>query len=231
MPRAKLSEIGGRGPSIRRITGSADIPLTEQGRAQAHNLLGKGPFDRANASPRDRAMETARTAHPQAKADKSLDAWKLGKHEGKPAETETAKVNKRITEKPHVPTGESEHSGETGESFHQFRRRYVAGAQERRKNIKDGEKVLNVTHGRNLRLHEAWMKKGAPEDGSVDIKHMTGDGEWSKTGDLFLEDAKANKFIPVKKADKPGNYYARHGETEWNSSAPRGTGSHQRSAS
>jgi broad specificity phosphatase PhoE len=216
MPKAKLSEIRGRAPSIRRITGSANVPLNDAGRKQAKQLAQKGPFDRVNSSPRDRAMETARLTLPQAKADRSLDAWKLGAHEGKPAESERGAVNARISKRPYVPTGKSEFSGERGESFRQFQRRYIAGAQTRREALKPGEKVLNVTHGRNLRLHEAWMKKGAPADGSVDVKHMTGDGEWSKTGDLFFENEKTNTLDPMERASKPGNYYARHGETEWN---------------
>lgn len=217
MPKAKLSDIKGRLPSVRRITGSADIPLNNKGRDQAIDLAMLGPFHRVNTSPRERARETGETAGAGARVDPSLDAWKLGEHEGKPAESERAAVNHRITHRPITPTGQSEHSGEKGESFEQFRRRYIKGAQERRKQLRPGEKVLNVTHGRNLRLHQSWLREGAPEDGSIDKKHMVGDGEWSKAGQLFYEDTARHSLEPVERADKPGNYYSRHGETEWNS--------------
>lgn len=216
MPTAKLSDIVRRYPPIRRITGSADIPLTSRGREQAGELAMKGPFHRINTSPRQRAQETAETAGAGARVDPSLDAWRLGQHEGKPAEMERAAVNQRVTSRPITPTGTSAYSGETGESFEQFRRRYIQGAQKRRQQLMAGEKVLNVTHGRNLRLHESWLKNGAPENGKIDKSHMTGDGEWSKPGQLFRENTETNSLDPVEHADLPGNYYTRHGETEWN---------------
>lgn len=213
MPTAKLSDIVGH---VRRITGSADVPLNTQGKEQADELAGitAGKFDQVYSSPMKRAMETARKIDPQAKTAPWLGPWRLGVHEGKPSETEKAKVNERILKKPYVPTGDSEHSKERGESFDQFRRRVIAGVQTQRDALQPDETVLNVTHGRNLRLIDAWLKAGGKPDKSIDKAEMTRDGEWSDTGELFHMEH--NRLAPVTDVTKPGQYFARHGETNWN---------------
>lgn len=216
MATAKLSDIAGH---VRRITGSADVPLNTQGKQQADELAGAvaGKFDKVYSSPMKRAIETARKIDPAAKSVPWLGPWKLGVHEGKPSETEKATVNNRILKRPYVPTGDSEHSKERGESFDQFRRRVIGGLQTQQETLKPGETVLNVTHGRNLRLVHSWLKNGAKADGSIDKSEMTKDGEWSDTGALFHMERK--NLVPVDDATKPGIYFARHGETNWNATA------------
>ena len=74
-------------------------------------------------------------------------------------------------------------------------------------------RVLNVTHGRNLRLIDAWAKAGMPEDKSIDTGEMTKDGEWSKPGQVFRLTTAG--LEAVEKPERPGIYFARHGETDF----------------
>lgn len=90
----------------------------------------------------------------------------------------------------------------------------IGGAQKQIAGMKGGQTVLNVTHGRNLRVVDSWLKKGAPQDKSVDLNNMTEDGDWSKTGQL-LRAAKGG-LQPAEDASRPGIYFARHGATNWN---------------
>lgn len=209
MPTANIADIGG---FVRRVTGSANPPLNSRGREQSRELAEKtrGQFHGVVSSPMRRSMETARAVHPAAKEAPELGPWKLGQHEGKPSDQERGKINARILSRPYVPTGKSEHSRESGESFHQFQHRVIGFVQKEQKALKPGEKRLYVTHGRNMRLLHSWQKNGAPADRSIDKNEMTKDGEWSEPGQASLK-------IPGHAAGSE-MHFARHGETNWSAS-------------
>lgn len=217
MPRAHISEIVKVHAPTRRVTGSADIPLNAKGVEQAHEMAAKTKgATRVYSSPMKRAMETAKLAHPGAQPDSSLAPWALGQHEGKPSEQERPAINLRIRSRPDSPTGVSPFSGKKGESFNQARLRILRGVRHKLRTIKPGEKVIDFTHGRNIRLTAAWIKNGAPDDLTIDKSAMLDDGLSVKTGELFHITLKPPKMVEVPKADKPGYYQARHGATDWN---------------
>ncbi|HLW76481.1 MAG TPA: histidine phosphatase family protein, partial [Bryobacteraceae bacterium] len=205
----------------RRVTGSSNIPLNDQGRAQAQQLAERtaGQFTRIEHSPMDRAAETAQivgAANPQAQVApaEGLSPWDLGEHEGQPVETEKDAINDRVRNAPdEAPPGRGEQSTDDGEPFNEFRGRTVDHLKDQILNLKPGETVLNITHGRDMRLVDSWLKNGAPEDGSVDVDHMTKDGDWSGEGDLFR--VKQGGLESAEDAKEPGIYYARHGATDW----------------
>lgn len=213
MPTAHTDDIVkvlGRPQGMRRITGRADVPLNEEGREQAERLAKTaGTFDKVFTSPMDRAHETAKTVDAGAKSEAHLLPWALGEYQGKPVEEAKPKIEALMTKRPlAVPS-------KGGESFLTFKRRTLEGAQKQQAGLKPGEKVLNITHGRNMRVIDSWLKKGSPRDLSIDMANMTKSGDWSKTGKLTRAGAKG--LESVETADKPGIYYARHGATDWGS--------------
>ena len=215
----------------RRVTGSIDIPLNDAGREQAQQLAQRtaGQFDRIEHSPMDRAAETAQivgAANPQAQVTpaEGLSPWDLGAHEGQPSETEQAAINDRVRNAPdEAPPGRGEQSTDDGEPFNDFRDRTIGHLQDQILGLKPGEKVLNITHGRDLRLIDSWLKNGAPEDKSVDVDHMTGEGDWPASGNLFR--VEQHGLVPAEDASQPGVYYARHGETDFSGNGNEQTAS------
>ncbi|HLG99817.1 MAG TPA: histidine phosphatase family protein [Bryobacteraceae bacterium] len=215
---AKLEDIVSSEPGGRRVTGSSNPPLNDTGREQSAALAeqGSGNFDRVYSSPMDRAMETARMVDPNAQPDIGLGPWKLGEHEGQPADRERAAIDKRIVETPdEAPEGVGQHSGEPGESFNAAKDRFIGTIQSRATEMQPGERVLNVTHGRQIRMLQAWAKAGFPEDGSIDTGEMTRQGNWPEPARLLYLDPEARTLVPVDSPDKPGMYFARHGETDF----------------
>lgn len=222
-------DAGGEGAPVRRVTGSSNIPLNAQGRTQAQQLARTtaGQFDRIEHSPMDRAAETAQIVaaanpHAQVASAEGLGPWNLGAHEGQPVETETDAINDRIRNAPdEAPPGRGPHSTDQAEPFNDFRGRTVGHLMDQIATIKPGDTVLNITHGRDLRLIDSWLKNGAPEDRSIDVGNMTREGDWSGTGDLFR--VREGGLAPADNASEPGIYYAHHGATDWNMDTPADT--------
>ena len=206
------------------IRGSSNIPLSEQGRAEAAELARKtaGKFDKIYTSPLDRASETARAiaeANPQAGAPvetEKLTPWYLGQHEGQPTTAALDQVNKLVTDYPEAaPGGKGPASTKPGQSFDSFKDDFLGHVQQQIEDYKPGEKILNVTHYRDTRALEAWVAKGMPGDRSLDTGVMTSKGE-VEPGDLLRLDPATRKLERAQDADAPGIYFARHGATEWN---------------
>ena len=113
----------------RRVTGSSNVPLNDNGRAQSKELAQRtaGQFDRINSSPMDRARETAQivgSANPQApvQVTEGLGPWKLGEHEAQPADQERAAIDQRITDTPdEAAPGRGPQSTDDGEASTQRR--------------------------------------------------------------------------------------------------------------
>lgn len=210
----------------RRVTGTADIPLTARGKEQGADLAKrcKGFFEYVYSSPMERALTTAKLIDPDAIAKTALGPFKLAEHEGKPVETERGKINERIKNRPdETAPGVSSHSGEKGESFEEYADRGLSLTQRQLAFLKKhpDDAILNVTHGRNMRLNESWALAGFPQDRSVDIDEMTRDGDdWSEPGSLFMMTDAGLKQVIDKPKLKGRVYFARHGETEFSQGEP-----------
>ena len=208
----------------RRVTGSSNIPLNDQGRAQSVDLARRtaGQFTRINTSPMDRARETAATvaaSNPEAKGtvSEALGPWKLGEpRKAKPAEQEAPAIEKRITETPdEAAPGRGPHSTDDGESFNAAKDRVIGEVQKQANELQPGESVLNVTHGEDSsgwREVDAWAKAGFPPDKSIDLDTMTKEGDWAKPGQLMRLTDKG--LEPVEDGTQGGLHFVRHGDTD-----------------
>ncbi len=207
-----------RGPEdrIRRVTGTADVPLNAEGRRQGRELAHavKGKFTKVVTSPMQRSSEMATMISPEARISHALGPMRLGQHEGRPVDTETRTIQQRMRHAPDEPApGRSEHSGLKGESLNDFADRVVGHVQKQQAQKSSNDTILNVTHGRNMRAVNAWAKKGMPADRSIDMKEMLKDGDWSGPAELHHLTTEG-----LKKVAQPvpgGIHYARHGETSW----------------
>lgn len=203
----------------RRVTGSIDVPLNDRGRAQAADLAARtrGQFDAVNTSPMARAAETAAAIAPNPNVSPDLGPMRLGDHEGKPEEAERSFIHERMRTDPDEPFPMA--SGRPSESTDAFTDRVISQAQDQlTRAAQTGAKILNVTHGRNMRALEAWAKNGMPADRSVDTKELTADGDhWSEPGDVYQLTPDGMKKVEGAPAE-PGAYFVRHGETDF--SAP-----------
>lgn len=222
MPTSHISEIAQVHPPIRRVTGSTDIPLSEKGIEHAQMLAAnvKAPSPEVFTSPMQRAVQTAEIVNPHAQKAHPLSPWFLGIHEGQPSEQERPAIHKLITTTPDMNPGVSRFSGKRGESFNQFRQRMLWHARYAARSVKPGQTRVDVTHGRNIRVVDAWLKAGAPEDLAISKKAMLSQHEHIPPGDLERVDLKGKRLEHVSNTDGGGYFLARHGDTEWNQQQP-----------
>lgn len=148
----------------------ANPPLSSLGRLQARNMAkayaGRRGM-RIATHDLERAQETANsiaTRAPGAKVtvDPRLRPWNPGTElTGSSVTTATPIMKDWMQNHPdYVPPG--------GESFNQFKARYLPAFKE---HLLDGKNLI-VASTRNLRLAEAWMANGMPDDLSVDLASM-----------------------------------------------------------
>ena len=205
--------------------------MTEKGRADADAVAKRtaGQFTEIYSSPLGRARETADTvakANPQAgpvNAAEALRPWALGAHEGELVTPERiADLADHVRIDPSQPLeGVGKQSGAPGESFNSFKDPLIAHVQEQMGAFQPGDRILNVTHYRDIQAVKAWGKEGFPRDRSIDPDEMTVKGD-QKPGELFRLDPKTGKITEVLNASKDGIYFLRHGETGANEGAAAG---------
>lgn len=151
------------------IRGWVDVPLNEQGKKEAKELVAYiKTLHPAHiySSDLSRAADIARDAGKVCKCpltvSKDYRPWGLGSFQGKPAKDVVPQLQKYIDnpDKP-VPGG--------GESFNQFKNR-VLGAMRKimAQYQKDEENLVVVTHFRDIKLIQSWLAKGGAED--IDAK-------------------------------------------------------------
>ncbi|MGA2713288.1 MAG: histidine phosphatase family protein [Bryobacteraceae bacterium] len=203
------------GGNTRRVTGSADIPLNEEGRQQAQEFAqSHARADRTFYAPNKRSEATARTIDPKAKAASHLEPWPLAGHEGRELHEAQSDINELIRNPDTKPPGVSPHSGEPGESFNEVRRRLISGAQEQAEMMPHGSSVLNITSGRALQIIDAWGKTGNPAHNAIDIPTMTAEAKYP-VGQIFH--LGPDGLDPVGRI-QPGQNYTVHASTDWNTS-------------
>jgi broad specificity phosphatase PhoE len=156
--------------SVDRIRGWKDIPLNEEGRAEAHKMadkLAKKPPDVLLTSDLKRASETAhivsaRIGVPVSERSEGFRPWNVGTYAGKLSSEAVPILSDYAKNKPDekVPGGES---------FNDFKHRFFDHLAETLDKY-NGNHVAIVTHYRNERLLEAWKAKGFPKSGEIDRK-------------------------------------------------------------
>lgn len=210
--------------------GAWNVPLNESGRAEAVDAAQRtaGQFSRIYASPLGRAQETTQEiakTNPQAPVvtTPALKPWVLGGHEGEEVTPERiADLNERIANRPDEPIpGLGKMSGAPGETFNQFKNPLLDHVIQQIKTVQPGEKILNVTHYRDIHAIESWLRAGGKLNKSIDIGEMTSKGD-EKPGQMFKLERGGLKEVSTP--DDPGIYFLRHGETAANEGAGRSAG-------
>ena len=156
-------------------TSWSEIPLTQNGRAQARSvapLLGKYRVDAAFTSPRVRARETAELAgFGGARVDPDLAEWDYGAYEG----VTTVEIHRTRPDwflfTDGVAPGPAEHPGETPEQVGERADRMLAKVDAALANT-EGSVVL-FAHGHFLRVHTA-RRLGFPPSAGAHFQLATG---------------------------------------------------------
>ncbi|MDE2098946.1 MAG: strawberry notch family protein [Patescibacteria group bacterium] len=214
---------GSNGTPVRRVTGSADIPLTPAGEKQVEGLAQKAvePFNAIYYAPNTRSHETATAFAPHVngpgKELTSLDGWARGEYEGQSAEAVSVQVQRLIMNPDEVPPGVSPASGEPGKSFNQAMKPLFQDVRQVASTMPSGGRTLMVTSGGNMQAVDAWAKAGFPADGEFDRSVIANHPYWSVTGKMFR--LGENGLTEVPNDSAPGLYFVEHGSTAWNSNS------------
>jgi broad specificity phosphatase PhoE len=146
-----------------RIRGWTDVPLSEEGRAEAHRLATEFrglPIGSVYASDLGRAAETAQLlskglGSPQVKLVQGLRPWHLGDFAGQPATYVQPHVERYVREFPDKPVP-------GGESFQQFVWRLLDETSKlmAEATANPALRVVAVAHFRCLKLVQAWFDAG-----------------------------------------------------------------------
>jgi broad specificity phosphatase PhoE len=216
-------------PGQELFRGSWDVPLNENGVRDAQDAARRtaGQVNEIWASPLGRAQETARAVagtNPQAKVF-STDALRpiaMGAHEGEAVTPERiADLTDHIRNRPDEPmSGVGKHSGQPGQSFNDFYEPlidHIIGQVERWSENPES-RILNVTHYRDLRAIDSWLKAGGTATKDLDLDAMTSKGK-EKPGDLYRLNMDRGELVPATDMREPGIYILRHGETAANEGA------------
>jgi broad specificity phosphatase PhoE len=229
-------------PSVRSgedvIRGSANVPLSPQGLAQAdeigHQIRQHGGVDSIASSDLERARETARLVqrhNPQAQitdVTPALHPWHLGMLEGQPTRGVLHHIEHYVKNPAQPVPGRGPASTQPGESFDSFRSRFLPYLNNEmgKAAANPAKKHVLVTHYRNIKLAESWLKRGGKPDGAYDPNEMMQkDGE---PGDLYHVDPqrKTMQRLNLKQPGQlPGGLFIlRHGYTRLNAENPTGAG-------
>jgi broad specificity phosphatase PhoE len=156
-----------------RIRGHNDIPLNEQGIAEAINAAPQVRADVLVSSDLQRASQTAAiisklTSIPLVEVSPMFRPWDVGEFTGQLSKTACPVMIKYAETKPAVNLP-------GGESFNDFKHRFFAGLD--RALDKYPGVIGVVAHHRNDMLLKGWQKLGYPEDGSIDIRTFDNKGD------------------------------------------------------
>jgi broad specificity phosphatase PhoE len=206
---------GGEGKSLRRVTGSSDIPLSAAGEKQAERLAEEKttkPFDEIISSPSQRSRATAAYF---IRTMPSLEGWPRGAYEGEPVDSVKSDMARLIMHADEAPPGVSPVSGEPGQSWNQMAKPLFADVLRVKQSLKPDERALMVTSGGNLQAIDAWGNAGFPKSFEFDRSEVASRPYWSVTGKMFR--LGKDGLDEVKDNDKPGLYFIEHASTAWNS--------------
>lgn len=229
---------------VARIRGSADLPLNDKGLQQVHDrgqqIAAKGGMDILVSSPLQRARNTAvaiskASGGTPVHVDERAMPWGLGMFEGEPVDDVKRYIAKMANDHPNekVP-GRSVYSTRDGESFNDFKQRWIGGllAPLMEAHAQDPQsKVGIVTHLRDILAAKAWIDNGARRDLTFDhhdINYEAKTAKEEKPSSVFAVRPEGDKWtfndedMESPEQFKPGIYFIRHGETDWNSAGGNG---------
>ena len=177
-------------PESERVRGWVDVPLTKDGKAQAHRVaeffrfVGLGHNDwQVFSSPFERteyqAKAIARTLGVGVKTDDRLKPWNLGDLQGQPVEKAYPVMRKLMKETPDEPAP-------GGESFNDFVERFRSFFDEHA----ECHDIIAVTHLRDIVL----SKSLAERRGGVDPDIMD---DWRTIGGIVLAKVGPEGFYPL----------------------------------
>jgi len=177
-----------------KLRGWKDVPLTEKGKQQAHDLatkLSKYKIGEIHCSDMDRAVHTAKVVAnvymnpPKVQPTKELRPWHQGYLEGQNVD-KILPIMKHYIEHYHEKMKD-------GESFATFTNRYLTYLgkmmREAKKNI--GPAILLVAHTRNIRAACAWIAKDMK---SLDRKILESKEDPVSTGGVEMIQFKDGKW-------------------------------------
>lgn len=227
MPTARLEDIDrvvsratpqpSNGHAVRRVTGSANIPITPEGHEQAEEMAEKysEKFDHVFCGPEQRSIETAeKFGHPIVL--KGLAAWSRGSYEGYPAKSVAPAMKALILNPTKIPPGKSPMSGQPGESYSAFWKPLGHVMRTLKDVLKPEERILLVTSGGNLQAIDQLAESNFPAKLSPeDLKKIAACPYWSDTGRLFrLTDDGLEKVSDNKESGSV--YLCEHAFTKFN---------------
>ena len=218
-----------------KIRGSINVPLSSKGANQARTVGQKfaasGGAHEIVSSVLNRTLDTGRAiqaANPRAKLYKTpaLQSWGLGMYEGQPQKAVQGKIKGLIANPNRKAPGRSAQSTSAGESLNGFKKRYLPHMRaEIHDSVTTGpKKKIIVTHGRGVKLMQAWAKAGAKPDLGIDPSVLTDYGKNDGPGTIHYLDPEVFAGIkpgiptvdPATDLTKDGIYMVRHGVTGMN---------------
>ena len=212
---------------VRRVTGSADIPLTPAGEEQAARMAEEkitkplnAIYESGSQRSHGTAVKFAGKALTPPTVLPSLNGWPRGATEGQPAETTKDLMGRLLMNPDEVPPGLSPFSGEPGKSWNGAMKPMFADITRVARGLKGGERVLFITSGGNLQAINAWGAAGYPASGDFDHTAIASQPYASATGKLFRLENGGLQEVPGD--EEPGIYFSEHGETAWNSKGEKG---------
>ncbi len=184
------------------------------GRKQAHDLKQRVGDIPVFTAPNSRSRETGRIINPGAQDAEWLRPWGVGKYEGMTLDAARDSINRLITDTPDQSPGVSRYSGKEGDTFDAVSKRLIGGTLAQRSQMRPGERVLNITSGRAIHIVHAAALNGFQ---SIDKSELVENDDFSKPGDLFLLTSQGMwKYGAHSLGENDGQYFAQHGETDWN---------------
>ena len=202
-------------------------------------LATRGGVDRIYASSLGRTVATAKaisqyTRAPIAQVTDQLHPWHLGGLEGQDVTPDKIDLlHSLIRDNPDLPIpGRGPISTSDGESFNDFKSRVIPVYDQllREHRANPGERTVVVTHSRNLKLMNAWLRKGAKPDQETDNSDMMADSDTPGAIQRVSYDPRigyqTNEVDPKSQGMLPGGIYmVRHEATPWNRTDDPATGS------
>lgn len=226
--------------SIKRVRGSIDIPLNDEGHAQAEEVARAiGPLDQIVASPLTRSKQTAVALAKYTGAPitltKDLHPMRLGAFEGEPVDSVKDTLQHLILNHPNAKMpGRSAASTEDGESFNDFKGRLIPFMAQLMTHFQKDPRgrIAVVSHLRDVKAMEGWMKAGMPANLDFERKDMmnsTGIKDEPSSVHKLSYNGKEWKMEeqPLEKVGpdvSPGIIMVRHGRTDFNGPSEPGSG-------